>query len=110
MAYDEETAHRIREALADQDGVVEKRGFGGLMFLVNGNVAVAALARGDLMVRCAPAQTDELVAAAGVARMEMRGRELDGWLQVDASALETDEQLAHWVRVGADYAGSLPPK
>lgn len=110
MAYDEELAHRIREQLSGEDGIEEKRAFGGLMFLAGGNMAVAALARGDLMVRCAPARTDELVATEAVARMQMRGRELDGWLEVNSSALATDEQLAHWVGIGLAHARTLPPK
>jgi hypothetical protein len=103
MAYDEDLANRIREALADEPGVTEKRMFGGLAFLIGGHMAVAASGRGGLMVRCDPQETEAHL-ADGAERMVMRGRELDGWLRVD-----TDE-IDPWVRVGAGYARSLPPK
>ena len=97
MAYDEDLANRIREQLADQDAVTEKRMFGGLAFLVNGHMAVAASRTGGLMVRVDPAESDSLVAADGVERMVMRGREMDGWLLVDAGQVAADDGLASWV-------------
>lgn len=110
MAYDEDLADRIRVAVQDVDGVTEKRMFGGLAFLVDGNMAVSASGRGGLLLRCDPGETDVLVAEPGVDRFEMRGKEMDGWLHVDPEAVEEDEELRRWVRVGVDYAGSLPPK
>ena len=104
MAYDEDLANRIRELIAAEDGVTEKKMFGGLAFLVGGNMAVAASGQGGLLVRCDPDETDALVAEPGVRRMEMRGREMDGWLRVD------DEDVERWVRTGVRYARSLPPK
>ncbi len=110
MAYDEDLANRIRELLADEPGVVEKRMFGGLAFLIGGNMSVSASGQGGLMVRVDPEQTDALVAKPGAERMVMRGRAMDGWLRVDAEAVRTKRQLEPWVKRGAAYARSLPPK
>jgi hypothetical protein len=104
MAYDEDLANRIREALADQDAVTEKRMFGGLAFLVHGHMAVAASRSGGLLARVDPALSDELVAADGVGRMVMRGREMDGWLQVAADRVAADADLAPWVERGVAAA------
>ena len=104
MAYDEDLANRIREQLADQDAVTEKRMFGGLAFLVHGHMAVAASRTGGLLARVDPAASDELVAAAGVERMVMRGREMDGWLMVDADRVAADADLAPWVERGVAAA------
>ena len=109
MAYDEELAARIREALGEE-GVTEKRMFGGLAFLVGGHMAVAASGQGGLMVRVPPEETDALLGEPGARPMEMQGREIDGWLRVDADAVREPAQLDAWVRRGADYARSLPPK
>jgi TfoX/Sxy family transcriptional regulator of competence genes len=110
MAYDEELADRIRALLGDEPRLSEQRMFGGLAFLIGGNMAVAASGQGGLMVRVDPAQSEELV-AGGVARpMVMRGREMAGWLRVAADAVQTPDELGRWVRLGADYARSLPPK
>ena len=110
MAYDEETANRIRELVQVQDGLSEMRMFGGLAFLINGNMAVAASGKGGLLLRCDPAQTDDLVAERGAGRFEMRGKEMDGWLRIDAPAIDTDRRLRRWIDIGVGYASSLPPK
>ncbi len=110
MAYDEDLADRIREAISDVDGLTEKRMFGGLAFLVNGNMAVAASGQGGLLLRVDPARSDELVDDVQVRRMEMRGKELDGWLRVGLAAIEDDAALRRWVDLGVGYAGLLPPK
>jgi len=110
MAYDEELAERVREHVQRTVGVSEKRMFGGLAFLINGNMAVSASGQGGLLVRVDPTKTDELLTKPRVRRFEMRGREMDGWLRVEADAAMTDEQLEGWVRVGLSYAQSLPPK
>jgi TfoX/Sxy family transcriptional regulator of competence genes len=110
MAYDEDFAVRIREVVQDEPGISEKRMFGGLAFLVNGNMAAAASRNGDLMLRIDPARSEELVDDLAVRRMEMRGREMDGWLRVALTALESDADLQHWVGLGLGYARSLPPK
>jgi TfoX/Sxy family transcriptional regulator of competence genes len=106
----EALAGRIRPLLADRDDVVEKRMFGGVAFLVNGNMSVSASANGGLMLRCQPGATDELIAEDGVERVVMRGRAMDGWLRVDSRRIEKPESLERWVRVGVDYARSLPAK
>lgn len=106
----EALAARIRPLLADEDAVVEMRMFGGIAFLVNGNMSVAAGGHGGLMLRCQASETERLVSDPGVARMEMRGRAMDGWLRVDPEVTATEEGLARWVRVGVEYARGLPPK
>jgi len=110
MAYDEELALRIREALAGEPGVTERRMFGGLGFMVDGHMAVAAGSDGAMMVRIDPARADELVDDQHVRRQVMRGRALDGWLSVHSDALVEDDRLASWVAQGTSYARSLPPK
>ena len=110
MAYDEELADRLREVLAAEAAVTEKRMFGGLAFLIGGHMAVAASGQGGLLLRCDPAETDALVASDHVGRFVMRGREMDGWLRVDPAAVEEDAELRRWVGYGVAYARSLPPK
>jgi TfoX/Sxy family transcriptional regulator of competence genes len=110
MAYDEDLANRIRELIAGEPAVTEKRMFGGLAFLVNGNMSVAASGQGGLMVRVEPEDTDELVAKPHARRFEMRGREMKGWLRVDDEGVRTKRQLEPWVKRGVAYARSLPPK
>ncbi len=109
VAYDEELADRIRE-LIDAERPAEKKMFGGLAFLVGGNMAVAASGQGGLLVRVDPAQSEKLVATTNARPMEMRGRPMQGWLRVDAGDVRTKRQLARWVERGATYARSLPPK
>ena len=110
MAYDEELADRIRELLGGESGLTEKRMFGGLAFLIGGNMAVAASGQGGVLVRVDPAQADSLVATTDARLMEMRGRQMQGWLRVDSDDLRTKRQLAKWVGLAAAYARSLPPK
>ena len=110
MAYDEDLADRLRGALQDVDGVTEKKMFGGLAFLVGGNLAVAASGQGGLMLRCDPDRSEELVSRPGADRMVMRGKEMDGWLRVDDAAVQDDATLRQWVDVGVGYASSLPAK
>jgi hypothetical protein len=110
MGYDEETANRIRELVQQETGLSEMRMFGGLAFLINGNMAVAASGKGGLLLRCDPAETDTLIAQKGADRFEMRGRKMDGWLHIEAAAIDKDTGLHRWVQVGVGYARSLPPK
>jgi TfoX/Sxy family transcriptional regulator of competence genes len=110
VAFDEELGGRIRELLAGERGVSEKRMFGGLAFLVRGNMAIAASGQGGALVRCDPHETDALVARTNAETMVMRGREMQGWLRVAAEHLGTKRQLANWVAIGAAYAKRLPPK
>ncbi len=110
MAYDEDLANRIRELVAAEDGVDEKRMFGGLAFLINGNMSVAASGRGGLMVRVPPAETDKLLTREHVEPMVMAGRETRGWLRVSVEGVKTKRQLQSWVSRSVDYAKTLPPK
>jgi len=110
MAYDEDLANRIRELIAGEPDVTEKRMFGGLAFLVGGNMSVAASGRGGLMVRVDPEDTDALLTKPHAGPFEMRGRALQGWLRVDADGVRTKRQLEPWVRRGVAYARSLSPK
>jgi TfoX/Sxy family transcriptional regulator of competence genes len=110
MAYDERLANRVRDAVAGEPGVTEKRMFGGLAFLVRGNMAVSASSQGGLLLRIDPADAQTLTERPGVRRFEMRGREMDGWLRVDSEAVVGDEDLQRWVDTGLAYARSLPAK
>jgi TfoX/Sxy family transcriptional regulator of competence genes len=111
MAFDQELADRIRLlAAADGAAVSEKRMFGGLAFLVGGNLAIAASGQGGVLVRVDPAESPELVRSTPATVAVMRGREMPGWLRVVSAELRDDEQLAPWVRRGIGYAGSLPRK
>jgi hypothetical protein len=110
MAYDEELAERIRGLIGDDAALTEKKMFGGLAFLINGNMSVAASGQGGIMIRCAPDDTDALLDEPGAEHLVMRGRAMDGWLRVRADAVADDSQLEPWVRRGVGYARSLPPK
>jgi TfoX/Sxy family transcriptional regulator of competence genes len=110
MAYDEHLVRRVRALLEHDPGLTERKMFGGLAFLIGGNMAVAASGQGGLLVRADPTTSDDLLASPGVRPMEMRGRAMLGWLRVDDEAVRTKRQLERWVRIGAQYAASLPPK
>jgi TfoX/Sxy family transcriptional regulator of competence genes len=110
MAYDEELAERIRELVAGERGVAEQKMFGGLAFLVGGNMAIAASGQGGVLVRVDPDESDRLIASTNARPFEMRGRSMTGWLRVDADDVRTKRQLAKWVELGTAYAGSLPAK
>jgi len=110
MGYDHELADRIRELVAGADGVAEQRMFGGLAFLINGNMSVAASGHGGLLVRVDPDETDSLIDGERVTPMVMRGREMRGWLYVDAATVAPAAQLEQWVDRGVSYARSLPAK
>jgi TfoX/Sxy family transcriptional regulator of competence genes len=110
MAYDERLAERIRRFVADEPRLTEKKMFGGLAFLVRGNMAVSASGQGGLLVRVDPAESDELVRSTNARPMEMRGREMQGWLRVDADDVKTDKALSSWVERGVSFARSLPAK
>jgi TfoX/Sxy family transcriptional regulator of competence genes len=110
VPYDEVLAVRIREMIGSEPDLTEKKMFGGLAFLIRGNMAVAASGQGGVLVRVDPATSDKLVATTSAYPMEMRGRTMKGWLRVDAEGLRTKRELARWVRLGATYARSLPGK
>jgi TfoX/Sxy family transcriptional regulator of competence genes len=110
VAYDEDLAGRIRTLLGDRSGLTEKKMFGGLGFMIGGNMAVAASGQGGVLVRVDPDESDTLVASTPATPMEMRGRQMAGWLRVDTADVATDADLAAWVDRGTAYAASLPPK
>jgi TfoX/Sxy family transcriptional regulator of competence genes len=110
VAYDEELADRIRELVGSESDLTEQKMFGGLAFLIGGNMAVAASGQGGALVRVDPAQSERLVATTTARLMEMGGRRMRGWLRVDPEDLRTKRQLAQWVELGTTYARSLPAK
>lgn len=110
MAYDEDLANRIRELIAGEPDVSEQIMFGGLVFLVDGKMSVAAGGRGGLVVRVDPADTDELLAKPHAHPFVMGGRPMEGRIRVDAEGVRTKRQLERWVRRGVAYTRSLPPK
>jgi TfoX/Sxy family transcriptional regulator of competence genes len=110
MPYDEELAGRIRDLLASEAGVTEKAMFGGLAFLVDGNMAVAASGQGGLLARVDPAESDALGESTPAEPMEMRGRSMAGWLRLESTDVAADDELSAWVARGLGFARSLPPK
>jgi TfoX/Sxy family transcriptional regulator of competence genes len=110
VAYDEDLADRIRELVVSESDLTEKKMFGGLAFLIGGNMAVAASGQGGVLVRVDPTQSDTLVATTNARLMEMRGRSMQGWLRVDPQDVRTKRELAKWVARGTTYARSLPAK
>ena len=110
MAYDEELAMRIRELIVGERGLTEKKMFGGLAFLIGGNMAIAASGQGGLLVRCAPTDSDKLVKNNGATIAVMRGQPMPGWLRVEDSKVKSKRELSAWVTRGVAYARSLPQK
>lgn len=110
MAYDEELAHRLRELLGEEDGITEKKMFGGLAFLLHGNMCVSASRNGGLLARIDPAETDSALARRHVALMEMGGRTMDGWITVAPDGLRTTRDLSGWVTRSLAFARTLPAK
>jgi TfoX/Sxy family transcriptional regulator of competence genes len=110
MAYDEDLANRIRELVSSERGVSEQRMFGGLAFLINGNMSVSASGQGGLLLRVDPTETDALLRRPHASPFQMRGRVMQGWLRVDAEGVRTKRQLERWVARGVAYARSLPGK
>jgi TfoX/Sxy family transcriptional regulator of competence genes len=110
VAYDKELADRIRELLAGESDLTEKKMFGGLAFLIRGNMAIAASGQGGVLVRVDPVQSGKFVATTNARFMEMRGREMQGWLRIDPEDVRTKRELTKWVTIGAKYARSLPAK
>jgi TfoX/Sxy family transcriptional regulator of competence genes len=110
MAYDEDLASRIRKQLAGERRLTEKKMFGGLAFLIGGNMAIAASGQGGLLVRCDPDESDSIVARTKAEVMVMRGKAMRGWLRVGAENVEAERELKRWVETGAGYARSLPVK
>jgi len=110
VAYDEDLANRIRELVMTEPGITEKRMFGGLAFLIDGNMSVSASGQGGLLLRVDPDETDALLGQPHAHPFQMRGRAMQGWLLVDAQGLRTKRQLERWVARGIGYARTLPSK
>src|SRR3954447_3405050 len=110
MPVDQDFANRIREELADVDGITEKAMFGGLGFLLHGNMAVGIMSTGDLMVRVGADGTEEALKRQHTRLFEMRGRSMTGWVIVDVDAVRTKRPLAQWLKRGTAFAATLPPK
>src|SRR3954447_2961046 len=107
MAYDEQLAARIRALVGSGAEIKEQSMFGGLAFLIGGNMAIAASGQGGALVRVDPEESDQLVAKTNAQVMVMCGRSMRGWLRVDTKGLRTKRQLAKWVDLGTAYARSL---
>lgn len=110
VTYDEDLANRIREVVGREPGLSERKMFGGLAFLVNGNMSVAASREGGLLLRVDPARTEELLARKHARSFVMRGKPMDGWIRVDPEGLRNKRDLERWVGVGTDFARTLPKK
>jgi TfoX/Sxy family transcriptional regulator of competence genes len=109
MAFDEQLADRVREALAARADLTERKMFGGIAFMVDGNMAVGVI-QDDLMVRLDPADAEQALAEPHVRPMDLTGKPMKGMVLVDSAGTESDDDLAAWVDTGADFASSLPPK
>jgi TfoX/Sxy family transcriptional regulator of competence genes len=110
MAYDEDFAHRIREHLGENTGVTEKAMFGGLAFLLRGNMAVGITSRGELMVRVGPDASEDALTRPHTRLFDMTGRPMKGWILVEPAGVKTDRQLGAWVERGLEFARTLTPK
>jgi TfoX/Sxy family transcriptional regulator of competence genes len=110
MAYDEDLANRIRELVSMEPGLSEKRMFGGLAFLIDGNMSVSVSGQGGLLLRVDPAETAALLRSEHTRPFEMRGRVMQGWLRIDAAGVRNKRELKRWVARGVNYARSLPCK
>jgi TfoX/Sxy family transcriptional regulator of competence genes len=110
MAYDEELARRIRALIAEEPGVTEQKMFGGLAFLLNGNMSVAASGEGGIMLRVDPDESQALTESSSAVPVEMRGRAMRGWLRVESGDVRDDAELSRWVELGVLFARSLPAK
>jgi TfoX/Sxy family transcriptional regulator of competence genes len=110
MAYDEELASRIRALIAAEPGLTEQKMFGGLAFLLNGNMSVAASGEGGIMLRVDPDESQALTESSSAVPVVMRDREMRGWLRVESRDVRDDAELARWVELGVSFARSLPAK
>ncbi len=110
MPYDQALADRIRELIGRSSDLTEKKMFGGLAFLLRGNMAIAASGRGGILVRVDPAESDALVAATKARPLVMRGRAMKGWLRVSGEHIRTKRELAKWIQLSTTFARSLPAK
>ena len=109
MAYDEGLAQRLREAMADESGLGERRMFGGVAFMLDGNMAVG-ISNDELMVRAGPDRFDEALERPHARIFDLSGRPMNGWVLVAPSGTADDADLASWLELGVSFARSLPPK
>src|SRR5712691_7008689 len=109
MAFDEKLATRIRKRLGKRAGVIEKRMFGGVAFLLHGNMCVG-VHKNEMIVRLDPADTDQALRQKHTRLFDLTGRPMKGWILVQAKGLATDAALGKWVSTGVKYAASLPAK
>jgi hypothetical protein len=109
MAYDEALAERVRAVVSLREGVTEKKMFGGIAFMVGGNMA-CGVSGDELMVRLDPDEAEKALSEANVRVFDMTGRPMRGWILVGPEATAADDELAGWVDAGADFAASLPAK
>jgi hypothetical protein len=109
MAYDESLAKRVRNRLGKRAGLIEKKMFGGLAFLLRGNMCCGV--HGDeLIVRLEATETDRALKRPGVRLFDITGRPMKGWILVSPKGVSTDESLGQWIEIAVAYAKSLPPK
>jgi hypothetical protein len=109
MAFDETLAQRIRQRLGKRRGLIEKKMFGGIGFMLGGNMACGVHGQ-DMIVRVDPEETDKALGEPHTRQFDLTGRPMKGWILVEPTGLGTDALLGKWVGVGAEYAESLPPK
>jgi TfoX/Sxy family transcriptional regulator of competence genes len=109
MSFDNHLADRIRKQLANQEGLTEKKMFGGIGFLLNGNMCCGVLGE-EVVIRLDPEQTEKALTNKYTREFDFSGRPMKGWIYVGAKAVENETDLKHWVQIGLKYAGSLPPK
>jgi TfoX/Sxy family transcriptional regulator of competence genes len=110
MPYDEKLAERLRTLLAKERNVTEKKMFGGIGFIVRGNMCVSASGKGGILVRIDPEESDAAIARPHATLMEMGGRKMAGWIRVDAAGLKSERELESWVRRALEYVKTLPAK
>jgi TfoX/Sxy family transcriptional regulator of competence genes len=110
MPYDEDLVNRLRELLAGEAAITEKKMFGGYAFLLHGHMSISASRNGGALVRIAPAETDAALARPHVTLMTMGGRTMEGWITVAPEGLRTKRELAAWVKRSVAFVKTLPPK
>jgi TfoX/Sxy family transcriptional regulator of competence genes len=110
MAYDEDVASRICELIASEDGYTEQKMLGGIGSMIDGHMAVGVSGEGGLMIHCSKEDAEALLARPAARPFEMRGREMKGWLRVDAESVSTKRELEPWVMESLAFARGLPPK
>ena len=109
MAYNEQAAQRVRETIGNQPGLVEKKMFGGVGFILHGNMA-CGISKDDLIIRVGPNNYSDAVMRPHAHPFDITGRPMKGWIMVSLTGYANDEDLADWVQTGVEFALTLPPK